>query len=397
MTLVELDAFRAEVRDWLALNLTDELRQAAARATSVFVDKPHAMAWQAILHRRGWAAPHWPREYGGTGWDEEQRYVFDSELAAAGAPSLSPMGLRMVAPCIMRFGTSEQKAHYLPRLLSGQDFWCQGYSEPQAGSDLASLSMRADVDGDDYVLNGSKIWTTHAHYANRMFCLVRTSRDGRPQQGISFLLLDMATPGIDVRPILTLSDDHDFNQVFFDNVRVPRANLLGEEDHGWGVAKYLLEFERSAAYAAGLSATLDRLLVSAAAREGGQGGGLLDDRAIRARFARLYTDVQAIHAAEQRMMAAIAKGRSPGPASSMLKVQGTETQQRIQELAVEIAGPYAAVHQPEARAPGSNITPIGLDDDLTASARYFNGRAASIYGGSNEIQRNIMAKLMLGL
>ncbi len=251
-----LEAFRQEVRGWIAANLTDDLRDAAARATSVFVDKPHAMAWQAILHRHGWAAPHWPREYGGTGWDETQRHIFDSELAAAGAPSLSPMGLRMVAPCIMRFGTPEQKAHYLPRILSGEDFWCQGYSEPQAGSDLASLSLRAERDGDDYVLNGSKIWTTHAHFANRMFCLVRTSRDGRPQQGITFLLLDMALPGIEVRPILTLSGDHDFNQVFFDNVRVPQSGRLGEEDQGWGVAKYLLEFERSAAYAAGLTAAL---------------------------------------------------------------------------------------------------------------------------------------------
>ncbi len=364
-----LEAFRQEVRGWIAANLTDDLRDAAARATSVFVDKPHAMAWQAILHRHGWAAPHWPHEYGGTGWDETQRHIFDSELAAAGAPSLSPMGLRMVAPCIMRFGTPEQKAHYLPRILSGEDFWCQGYSEPQAGSDLASLSLRAERDGDDYVLNGSKIWTTHAHFANRMFCLVRTSRDGRPQQGITFLLLDMALPGIEVRPILTLSGDHDFNQVFFDNVRVPQSGRLGEED----------------------------LLASAAARDFGESGTLLDDPAIRRRFARLYTDVHAIHAAEQRMMAAIARGRSPGPASSMLKVQGTEAQQRIQELAVDIAGPYAAPHQFEARAPGSNLPFVGPEDDLTASARYFNGRAASIYGGSNEIQRNIMAKLMLGL
>ncbi len=207
----------------------------------------------------------------------------------------------------------------------------------------------------------------------------------------------MALPGIEVRPILTLSGDHDFNQVFFDNVRVPQSGRLGEEDQGWGVAKYLLEFERSAAYAAGLTAALDRLLASAAARDFGESGTLLDDPAIRRRFARLYTDVHAIHAAEQRMMAAIARGRSPGPASSMLKVQGTEAQQRIQELAVDIAGPYAAPHQFEARAPGSNLPFVGPEDDLTASARYFNGRAASIYGGSNEIQRNIMAKLMLGL
>ncbi len=397
MENAELAAFQQDVRDWLAANLTDDLREAAARATSVFIDKPYALAWQAILHRRGWAAPHWPREYGGTGWGMAERHIFESECAAAGAPSLSPMGLRMVAPCIMRFGTGEQKAHYLPRLLSGEDYWCQGYSEPHAGSDLAALTLRADVEGDDYVLSGSKIWTTHAHHANRMFALVRTGRDGRPQQGITFLLLDMATPGIAVRPILTLADDHDFNQVFFDNVRVPRANRLGAEGEGWGVAKYLLEFERTASYAAGLRAALDRLLVSAAARDDGAGGTLLDDRALRRRFARLFIDVQAIDATEQRLLAAMAGGKSPGPASSMLKVQGTETQQRIHELALELAGDYGAAHQPDARAPGSKLPHVGPVDDMTASARYFNGRAASIYGGSNEIQRNIMAKLLLGI
>lgn len=393
----ELQAFRAEVRDWLAENLPDELREASHLATSVFIEKPYALAWQEILHRKGWAAPHWPKEYGGTGWTDAQRHIFDSECAAAGAPSLSPMGLKMVAPVIMRFGTPEQKAFYLPRILSGEDYWCQGYSEPQSGSDLASLQLRAERDGDDYVLNGSKIWTTHAHYANRMFCLVRTSRDGKPQQGITFLLLEMDIPGITVRPILSLSDDHDFNQVFFDNVRVPISGRVGDEDQGWGVAKYLLEFERSAAYSAGLLVGLDRLAAHALAIEVGNGISLLHDPAIRRAFVRLYGEVEAIKAGEQKMMAAIARGQSPGPASSMLKVKGTETQQRIQQLAVDIAGPYAAPHQKEARTIGSNSDYAGPYEDLTAAARYFNGRAASIYGGSNEIQRNIMAKLILGL
>jgi acyl-CoA dehydrogenase len=397
MTQSELDAFRAEVRDWLAANLTDEMRQASILATSVFIEKTYALAWQEILHRKGWAAPHWPKEYGGTGWNDAQRHIFDSECAAAGAPSLSPMGLKIVAPVIMRFGTPEQKAFYLPRILSGEDYWCQGYSEPQSGSDLASLQLRADRDGDHYVLNGSKIWTTHAHYANRMFCLVRTNRDGKPQQGITFLLLEMETPGITVRPILSLSDDHDFNQVFFDNVRVPVSGRVGEEDQGWGVAKYLLEFERSAAYSAGLFAGLDRLAAHALSIEVGDGKSLLHDPAIRRAFMRLYGEVEAIKAGEQKMMALMARGGSPGPASSMLKVKGTETQQRIQELAVEIAGPYAAPHQKDARTIGSNSDYAGPFEDLTASARYFNGRAASIYGGSNEIQRNIMAKLILGL
>ncbi len=384
-------AFRDEVRDWLSENLTDELRDVGRKATSVFVEKPHNQAWQRILNTRGWVAPHWPVEYGGTGWSEKQRYIFASECAAAGAPSLSPMGLRMVAPCIMHYGTPEQKAYYLPRILSGEDYWCQGYSEPQAGSDLAALALRAEPDGSDYILNGSKIWTTHAHYANRMFCLVRTSREGRPQQGITFLLLEMDTPGISVRPIRSIADDHDFNQVFFDNVRVPQSGRVGEENQGWGVAKYLLEFERSVAYAAGLTASLDDVRAAAA------DAGLLDVPAMRRRISVLAGQIDAIHAVEQSVMAAISGGRNPGPASSMLKVQGTEAQQKIQALAVEVAGDYAAVNQFDARQPGSNATPIGPESALPVTARYFNGRAASIYGGSNEIQRGIMAKFVLGL
>ena len=383
--------FRTEVRSWLADNLTEELRDVSRKAVSVFIDKPYNLAWQRKLNEKGWVAPHWPVEFGGTGWGDVQRHIFASECARAGAPNLSPMGLRMVAPCIMRFGTPAQQAHYLPRLLAGEDYWCQGYSEPQAGSDLASLALRADRDGDDYVLSGSKIWTTHAHHANRMFCLVRTNRDGRPQSGITFLLLDMATPGITVKPILTLSGDHDFNQVFFDNARVPVGNRLGEEDQGWGVAKYLLEFERAVAYAASLTAALGD------AREFARDSGQDREPAIRHKIATLAIDIAAIDAVEQGVMFAMASGGKPGPASSMLKILGTECQQRIQEFQLELSGDYAAVHQPEARRPGSNHPPVGPAGALVASARYLNGRAASIYGGSNEIQRGIIAKLVLGL
>lgn len=384
-------AFRADVRQWLAAHLTPELREVSARATSVFIDKPYNLAWQRILASRGWVAPHWPAEYGGPGWDETERYIFASECARAEAPNLAPMGLRMVAPCIMRYGTPGQKAHYLPRILSGEDYWCQGYSEPQAGSDLAALSLRADRDGDYYILNGSKIWTTHAHFANRMFCLVRTSRDGPRQAGITFLLLDMATPGITVRPILSIANDHDFNQVFFEDVRVPVSGRLGEENQGWTVAKYLLEFERAVAYAAGLYASLDQL--KAAARE----AGLMADAQFRRKFSRVTAQVAAIEAVELGVMAAMAAGRNPGPASSALKIQGTEAQQRIQELAVELAGDYAAPDQHEARQPGSNTPALTTDFAMIAAPRYFNGRAASIYGGSNEIQRGIIARQLLGL
>ena len=393
----DLVAFKAEVRAWLSDHLTDELRDVATKSTSVFVDKPHTLKWQAILHKKGWVAPTWPKEFGGTGWSEAERHIFASECARAGAPSLSPMGLRMVAPVIMHYGTAEQKAWYLPRILSGEDYWCQGYSEPGSGSDLASLSLRADRDGDHYALNGSKIWTTHAHFATKMFCLVRTNRDGRPQQGITFLLLDMDTPGITVRPIHSIADDHDFNQVFFEDVRVPVSGRLGEEDQGWGVAKYLLEFERAVAHSAGLKAALAEVVRHARSLTDDSGGPLLDTPGIRRRISILDAQISAIQASEDVVMAQVARGRNPGPAASMLKIQGTETAQQVQQLAVELSGDYAAVSQFAARQPGSNEAAIGPDIALTAVPRYFNGRAASIYGGSNEIQRNIIAKMVLGL
>ena len=263
------------------------------------------MPWQRKLHAKGWVAPSWPKEYGGTGWGEMQRYIFASECAQAGTPGLAPMGLRMVGPCIMRYGTPEQKAFFLPRILAGEDYWCQGYSEPGSGSDLASLQLRADSDGEDYVLNGSKIWTTHAHHANRMFCLVRTNFDGKPQQGITFLLLEMKTLGLSVRPIITLAGEHEVNQVFFDNVRVPKSGRLGEENDGWTVAKYLLEFERGGGSAAGLKVSLGRLRAMAGAEAADAGGRLLDDPAYRARLAELEIAVEAIEVTEHRVMSAL--------------------------------------------------------------------------------------------
>jgi acyl-CoA dehydrogenase len=390
-------AFRDEVRAFLEASLTSELRAAGRAATSVFMDPRYSLPWQRILHAKGWVAPSWPGEYGGAGFNEMQRYIFASEFARAGAPGLAPMGLRMVGPCLMRYGTPAQKALYLPRILSGEDYWCQGYSEPGAGSDLASLQLRAEPDGDDYVLNGSKIWTTHAHWANRMFLLARTRFDGKPQGGITFLLLDMATPGLTVKPIITLAGEHEVNQVFFDSVRVPQANRLGDENAGWTVAKYLLEFERGGGSAAGLQVSLKRLRAMAQAEPSDAGTPLIDDAAFRARLAAEEITVTAIEMTEHRVMSALAAGNNPGPASSMLKTQGTEAMQRIDELAIEVAAHYPAVHQPGAREAGSNIAAIGPDHSLTAMARYLNNRAGSIYGGSNEVQRNIMARLVLGL
>ncbi|KSB88048.1 acyl-CoA dehydrogenase [Caulobacter vibrioides] len=380
-------AFRDEVRAFLDAELTPGLGEAGRRMTSVFCDKDHSLAWQRILHARGWVAPTWPVEHGGPGWSEIQRHVFQAECARAGAPGLAPMGLRMAAPAIMRFGTPAQKARYLPRILSGEDYWCQGYSEPGAGSDLASLQMKAVPDGDDYVLNGSKIWTTHAHWATHMFCLARTSSEGKPQAGITFLLVEMDRPGIRVDPILTLAGEHEVNQVFFDDVRTPKADRLGEENQGWTVAKHLLEFERGGGYAAGLEAGLSRL------RE----AGVAEDPDQRRRLAEAEIAALAIDVTERRVLSALAGGANPGPASSILKAQGSEALQRQDELAVAHLGAWAAVHQPAAREAGSNEALIGPEHGRTTVARYLNNRAASIYGGSNEIQRDIIARLVLGL
>ena len=384
-------AFQDEVRAFLDEALTPELRAAGRLATSVFMDWEYSRPWQLKLHAKGWAAPTWPKEYGGPGWGEMKRAIFAAELARAGAPPLPPQGLRMVGPCIMGYGTPEQKAFFLPRILSGEDFWCQGYSEPGAGSDLASLQMRADSDGDDYILNGSKIWTTHAQFANRMFALVRTKFDGKPQQGITFLLLEMDTPGISVKPIITMAGDHEVNQVFFDDVRVPTSGRVGEENKGWTVAKYLLEFERGGGSAPGLKVSLGRVRSMAAAE------GISDDPSFMARLAGAEVAVEAIEMTEHRVLAELSEGRNPGPASSMLKTQGTEAMQRIDELAIDAIGHYANVDQPLARRPGSNVTPVGPEHGLVSMARYLNNRAGSIYGGSNEIQRDIMARMILGV
>ncbi len=269
--------FRDEVRTFLDQELTPELRKIGRETTGVFTDWPLAKAWHEILYRKGWVAPSWPKEYGGTGWTIVQQHIFAAEAASASAPRPAVMGLKMVGPVVMRFGREDQKQRYLPRILSGEDFWCQGYSEPQSGSDLASLRTRAVADGDDYIVNGSKIWTTHAQWANRIFCLVRTSPDAKQQAGITFLLIDMDTPGITVTPIITLAGDHEVNQVFFDNVRVPKANCLGEENQGWTVAKHLLEFERGGSQAAAKRVELEHTRALAQEMPGSSGAALSED------------------------------------------------------------------------------------------------------------------------
>ena len=327
----EHEAFRDEVRRFLDEALTDDLREAQRFCPGIFLDYEHNIVWHRILHRKGWVAPAWPKEYGGTGWDLARRYIWATESTLAGAPSLAPMGLGMCGPMLIGHGTRAQKDHYLPRILSGEDYWCQGYSEPGSGSDLAALKLRADSDGDHYVLNGTKIWTTHAHYANRMFLLVRTRDTGKPQQGITFLLLDMDTPGITVEPIVFASGTHEVNQVFFDNVRVPKANRVGEEDQGWTVAKYLLEFERGGGGTAAQKTALQRLR-NLARQTPTSAGTLADDRDFKRKLDETEVRLEAIQYTEFRIMAALSKGQNPGPESSIMKNLGADVGQHITAL-----------------------------------------------------------------
>lgn len=399
--------FRDEVRAFLDEKLTDDLRQAGRLMTSVYADHEASMAWQAIRHERGWAAPAWPVEHGGCDWTLTQHYIFNRESALAGAPSLSPMGISMVAHAIIAFGTPEQKDYFLPRILTGEVFFCQGYSEPESGSDLASLQMAAVDDGDHLACTGSKIWTTHATEANWMFALVRTTRGPRKQQGITFLLLEMSSPGIEVHPLVMTSGERVQNQVFFDRVRVPNSNVIGEIDDGWTVAKYLLEFERGGSVTApALQVMADEIAAAATVQPGPGGGALIDDPAFAAKLADARIRTEVLEILEFRTLAAVAAGGNPGTDSSMLKVISTELSQTITELALEAAGPRGRVYQPHATAPGGPISDYeppadgylsGQPWQAVAPLRYFNDRAGSIYAGSNEIQRNILAKAALGL
>ncbi len=392
----EDSAFRDEARAFLAEKLTSDMRAETARSAGVFSDGPIVRRWHRILYEQGWAAPSWPKEYGGCGWGVVRRYIWDSELAAANAPVIPAMGLQMCGPVIMRFGTPAQKDFFLPRLLSGEHYWCQGYSEPGAGSDLAALQTKAVREGEHYVLNGSKIWTTHAHFANWIFVLARTKAEGKPQAGISFFLVDMASPGLSVAPIVSISGDHEVNQVFFDNVRVPVDNLVGAENEGWTVAKYLLEFERGGAFAARMEGALTKLRRMAAA-ETADGAPLLACADFQRRLAELEVEVAAVTATERQVISALSVGANPGPsASSMLKLRGTETMQRITELALEATGVYAAADFTRARHGQANWAP-GPEHAIPVTGRYLNTRASTIYGGSSEVQRNILAKAALGL
>ncbi|WP_223536531.1 acyl-CoA dehydrogenase family protein [Pseudomonas sp. GL-B-16] len=391
---VQEQAFRQEVRAFLRDNLPGELSERISLGKRL--SKTHQVQWMQILDRQGWLAPGWPVEFGGTGWNAVQKHIFDEECFAAGAPKVVSFGLKMVAPVIIKFGTTEQKAHFLPRILSCEDWWCQGYSEPGAGSDLSSLKTRAVREGDHYVVNGQKTWTTLAHFADWMFCLVRTDPEARQQRGISFLLIDMKTPGITVRPIITLDGEHEVNEVFFDNVRVPVANLVGQENEGWTCAKYLLTHERTSIGGIAQNKALLTRLKRIAGQEVRDGRPLIEDPLFRAQIAEVDMQLMAAEMSNLRTLAATQNGDVPGAESSFLKIKGTEIRQAITYLISKAVGPYALPFIEDELGYGSEPL-LYTDYSSAATYQYLDARKASIYGGANEIQKNIIAKMILEL
>ena len=389
------EAFRSEVREFYATALP--ARFAEKIRLGQHLTKPEQEEWHQILNRNGWLVPHWPTEWGGTGWSVTERYIVDLESSIANAPRALPFGIGMLAPVLLKYGSEAQKAHWLPRIKDGSDWWCQGYSEPGAGSDLAALKTRAIRDGDHYIVNGQKTWTTLAQHANMMFALVRTGQSERRQEGISFLLIDMTSPGVEVRPIITLDGGHEVNEVFFSDVRVPIANLVGEENRGWTYAKYLLTYERTGMASVGASTAALRWLrtIAATARRGGK--PLLDDPLFAARLARAEIELGNLSTTALRVVAAVAGGGAPGAESSMLKIKGTELRQEISALTRRALGPNALPYMPEALEEGYNGEEVGPEGASAVTPQYFNLRKLSIYGGSNEIQKNIISKMILQL
>ena len=377
----EEESFRAEVRAFLASELPEDIQSKLRSGRRL--SKDDILNWQKILHRRGWGAGMWPQRFGGQGWNVVQQHIFDEECATANAPPQIPFAVKMVAPVLMAFGSRDQQEYFLPRILSGEHWWCQGYSEPGSGSDLASLRTRAVRDGDDYVVTGQKTWNTLGQYADWIFCLVRTQTEGRPQEGISFLLIDMKTPGITVRPIITIEGEHEVNDIFFDNVRVPMGNRVGEENRGWTYAKFLLSHERTNTAGIGNCKRALARLKQVAATRLVSGRPLLTDVRFRDRIARVELELKALEITNLRVLSAMSgEGKAPGPEVSALKIKGSEIIQELAELHMHALGPAALAHRVDAaNVPGE----------------YFNLRKTTIYAGSTEIQKNIISKLVLGL
>jgi len=391
----EDESFRADVRRFIRENLPDDVR--AKVLAGMEISKDDYMRWHRILHRKGWVAPNWPEAWGGPAWTVVQRYIFDDEAGLAGAPRLSPFGIGMIGPVLMAFGSEAQKEHHLPKILSGEEVWCQGYSEPGSGSDLASLKTRADRQDGHYVINGSKLWTSLAHHADWIFCLVRTSMEEKRQDGISFLIFPITLPGIEIRPVITMNGLRHVNEVFFTDVKVPLDALVGEEGKGWTIAKYLLQHERFSGGAVGELKTALQRVKEIAGRETSGGSPLMADTDFRRKVASTEIELEAVELTTMRALAAHTADQEVGAVSSLIKVRRTEVQQMISELGVEAAGYYALPHNIGALKNGWNEEPVGSEEFNALVPSYLFLRAASIYSGSNEIQRNIITKAELGL
>ncbi len=393
------EAFREEVRAFLAEKLPQRLSDKVANGKHL--TKADMEEWHAILNARGWLANHWPEEYGGPGWNAVEKFIFENECALANAPRIVPFGVNMLGPVLIEYGNEAQKRYWLPRILDGSDWWCQGYSEPGAGSDLAAVKTTAvrgtDEQGEHYIVNGQKTWTTLGQHANMIFCLVRTNREAKKQEGISFLLVDMNSPGVEVRPIITLDGEHEVNEVFFTDVRVPAENLVGEENRGWTCAKYLLTYERTNIAGVGFSVAALARLKRIAATQTRNGKPLLDDPTFASRLARVEIDLENMKTTNLRVIAAVAGGGVPGAESSMLKIRGTEIRQEILSLTRRAMGVYARPFTQDMLDADYDGPHFGPDFAAAATAQYFNNRKLSIFGGSNEIQKNIISKMILGL
>ena len=391
--------FRSEVRAFLANKLPARLSDKVA--SGKHLSKADMQEWHAILNTRGWLANHWPEQYGGPGWSAVEKFIFEHECCLAHAPRIVPFGVNMLGPVLIKFGNETQKRHWLPRILDGSDWWCQGYSETGAGSDLAAVSTTAargqDAQGEHYIVNGQKAWTTLGQHANMIFCLVRTNRESKKQEGISFLLIDMTTPGVEVRPVITLDGAHEVNEVFFTDVRVPVENLVGEENKGWTCAKYLLTYERTNIAGVGLSVAALERLKRVAAQQTRNGRPLAGDPSFADRLARVEIDLENMKTTNLRMIAAVVGGGVPGAESSMLKIRGTQIRQEISSLNRRAMGPYARPLIQEALEDGYTGIQVGPKAAASAASLYFNNRKLSIFGGSNEIQKNIISKMILGL
>ena len=391
----EEQAFRAEVLQFLEDKLPEHLSRKVKG--DLRLTREDMQQWHAILNERGWLANHWPRQHGGPGWGAVQKFIFENECALAGAPRIVPFGVNMLGPVLIKYGSEAQKNYWLPRILNGDDWWCQGYSEPGSGSDLASVKTTAVLDGDHYVVNGQKTWTTLGQHANMIFCLVRTNRDAKAQSGISFLLVDMNAPGVEVRPIITLDGEHEVNEVFFTDVRVPVQNLVGEQDKGWTYAKFLLTYERTNIAGVGFSVAALEKLKRIARKVQRNGRPLAEDPMFATRLAKVEIDLENMKTTNLRVIAAVAGGGVPGAESSMLKIRGTEIRQEISSLARRAMGPYAQPFIEEALHESFNDEAVGPEEAAPLASQYFNNRKLSIFGGSNEIQKNIISKMILGL